>query len=224
MNELKYEDLNETIKKRDVTPRPKKKIKRIAGIVAPPILMLIMYFIYTLFGMFFGAELGWYLGLFVYWMLCGLIFSNWLIGFENIKKLSSPQKFKPKLIPAILFPVFMALIFRFISGIEFDKISILGVIFLVISAFGNGTFEEILWRGVYMELYPNNNFLRIIYPTIWYALFHFASGSLSPNSNALGLVIGSAFFGIYLSLLAKWTNTIWWSILSHILGAFVMIA
>jgi membrane protease YdiL (CAAX protease family) len=183
-----------------------------------------MYLVYNLFGLLFGAETGWYLGLFVYWILCGLLFSTWLIGFRAIKKLSSPQKFKLKIVPVIAFPVVMALIFRLISGIEFNKISILGIIFLVITAFGNGTFEEILWRGVYMELYPNNNFLRIIYSTIWYALFHFASGSLSPNSNALGLVIGSAFFGIYLSLLAKWANNIWWSILSHILGAFVMIA
>jgi hypothetical protein len=74
-----------------------------------------------------------------------------------------------------------------------------------------------------MELYPNNNFLRIIYSTIWYALFHFASGSLSSNSNALGLVIGSAFFGIYLAFLAKWTDTIWWGILCHILGGLVAV-
>ncbi len=75
-----------------------------------------------------------------------------------------------------------------------------------------------------MELYPNNYFMRIIYSTIWYAMFHFASGSLSSNSNVLGLVIGSAFFGICLAFLAKWTDTIWWSILCHVLGGLVVVA
>jgi hypothetical protein len=75
-----------------------------------------------------------------------------------------------------------------------------------------------------MELYPKSNFMRVGYSTFWYAVFHFASGSLSSSGNTLGSVIGSAFFGIYLSLLAKWKNDIWWGILSHILGGFVMIA
>lgn len=223
MNDLNLEDLEETIRNQNEYQQPKQKSKLIGGIIAPPILMLVMYLTYNVFGVIFGPELGWYLGLFAYWILCGLSFSTWLIGIEKIKNLISPQNFKLKIIPAIIFPVVMALIFRLLSGIEFNKTNIVGILFLVITAFGNGTFEEILWRGVYMELYPKNNFLRIIYSTIWYALFHFASGSISPNSNTVSLVIGSAFFGIYLALLAKWTNTIWWSILSHILGAFVMI-
>ncbi len=74
-----------------------------------------------------------------------------------------------------------------------------------------------------MELYPNNYFLRFGYSTFWYAVFHFASGSLSSNGNVLGLVIGSSFFGIYLSLLAKWTDNIWWGILCHILGGLVIV-
>jgi len=224
MNELSFEDLKENINQQDAYQQSKRKVKLIAGIIAPPILMLAMFLIYTLCGIIFGNEVGWYLGLFVYWMLCGLLFSAWLIGFEKIKKLSSPRKLKMKLIPLIVFPLLMTFIFKYFSRTEYNKINILGAILLVITAFGNGIFEEILWRGAYMELYPNNNFMRIIYSTIWYAMFHFASGSLSSNSNILGLVIGSVFFGIYLVFLAKWTDTIWWSILCHILGGLVVVA
>ena len=118
----------------------------------------------------------------------------------------------------------MAFIFSVISGIEYEKLSLVGIIFLIITTFGNGTFEEILWRGVYMELSPNSNFMRIGYSTFWYAMFHVASSSLSLNSSLFGLVIGSAFFGIYLSLLAKWKHNIWWGILCHILGGLVIVA
>lgn len=194
------------------------------GIIVPPILWLAMFLIYQFYGIIFGSEIGWYLGLFTYWIVCGLLFSSWLIGIKRIKQLSFPRKFRLKMIPVVIFPVAMSFIFSYISGIEYSKINLVGIIFLIITAFGNGIFEEILWRGVYMELYPNNNFMRIGYSTFWYAVFHFASGSLSSNNNVFGLVIGSAFFGIYLSLLAKWKNNIWWGILSHILGGLVAIA
>lgn len=225
MNELKIENLKENIDSQDVNEQSNQKTKLIVGVIGPPVLMLVMFLIYQLFGLIFGREFGWYLGLFVYWMLCGLLFSTWLIGIKKIKKISSPQRLKLKIIPFILIPILITFIGKFFSGVaEYKTTNLVTTILLVITAFGNGIFEEILWRGAYMELYPNKNFMRIIYSTFWYSVFHFASGSLSSNSNILGLVIGAAFFGIYLSLLAKWTNTIWWGILCHVLGALVVIA
>jgi len=224
MNKYNLGVMEEKINQEILYHQPKWKIKVIAGIVAPPILFSFMFLIYSVFGVIFGSEIGWYLGLSVYWILCGLLFSAWLVGFKNIKKVISPRRLKLKLIPFIIFPMMMALLFSYISGIDYKQANQWALVFFVLTVFGNGIFEEILWRGAYMELYPNNNFLRIIYSTIWYALFHFASGSLSSNSNVLGLVIGSSFFGIYLALLAKWTDSIWWAIICHILGGFVMMA
>ena len=40
---------------------------------------------------------------------------------------------------------------------------------------------------------------------------------------ALGLMIGSGLMGFYLSYLAKRTDTIWWTIVMHTIGGFVMI-
>ncbi|MFX1480283.1 MAG: CPBP family intramembrane glutamic endopeptidase [Promethearchaeota archaeon] len=225
MTELNFEELKENIDSQDVDEQPKQKSKLIVGVIGPPFLMLVMFLVYQLFGLVFGREFGWYMGLFVYWILCGLLFSTWLIGIKKIKKISTPRRLKLKMIPFILIPVLISFIGKFFSGLGgYDTINLLSAILLVITAFGNGTFEEILWRGAYMELYPNNKFMRIFYSTFWYAVFHFASGSLSSNSNILVLVIGAAFFGIYLAFLAKWTNTIWWGILCHILGGLIVIA
>ena len=223
MNELEVEDLKRSRKLPEENYREQNKVKFIVGILAPPLLFLFMFFIYQLLAFFFGRRMGWYFGLFVYWIVCGLIYSSLMIGMKNIKKLIRPQKFRLKLVPFIAFPIVMAFLFSLITGIEFKEVTIIGIIGLVITGFGNGTFEELLWRGVYMELYPKSIFLRYIYPTIWYALYHVASGSISLNSNVWGLVIGSAFFGIYLALLAKKTNTVWWCIVCHVLGSFVMI-
>lgn len=224
MNKTDIVEINEEINQQISKEQSKQRNKIIAGIIVPPILWLVMFLIYQFFGMIFGREIGWYLGLFTYWMVCGLIFSIWLIGFERIKKLMAPRKLKLKMIPVIIFPFALAFIFSSSAGMVYSKVNLVGIIFLIITAFGNGIFEEILWRGVYMELYPNNNFLRIGYSTFWYAIFHFASGSLSSNTRVLILVIGAVFFGIYLSFLAKRTNTIWWGILCHVLGGLAVIA
>jgi len=74
-----------------------------------------------------------------------------------------------------------------------------------------------------MKLFPGNILFRIVWPSIWFALWHYAPGSVSPNANVLGLIIGSGLFGFYLSFLAKKTGTIWWSIVTHILGGIIMV-
>ncbi len=97
------------------------------------------------------------------------------------------------------------------------------MLLLLSTAFGNGFFEEVLWRGVYMQLFPENYFFRIIWPSTWFALWHYVPGSVSPSGNVIGLIIGAGFLGVYSSYLAKWTNTIWWSIVAHTLGGIIMV-
>ena len=74
-----------------------------------------------------------------------------------------------------------------------------------------------------MELFPDSIFFRIVWSSIWFGLWHFAPGSVSSTGNALGLVIGSGLMGLYLSLMARRTGTIWWGIVAHALGGFIMI-
>jgi len=110
MNKLNFKDMKENTNQQNANQQSEQKIKLLAGIIAPPILMLVMFLIYKLFGVIFGREIGWYLGLFVYWMLCGVLFSAWLIDIEKIKELSSPRRLEIKLIPLIIFPMLMAFI------------------------------------------------------------------------------------------------------------------
>ena len=74
-----------------------------------------------------------------------------------------------------------------------------------------------------MELFPGRIFYRIIWPSICFALWHYAPGSVSANSNLLALIIGAGLFGFLLAFLAKKTGGIWWCVVAHTLGAIVMI-
>ena len=76
---------------------------------------------------------------------------------------------------------------------------------------------------VLLVLFPDRILYRIIWPSIGFALWHYAPGSVSANSNPLALIIGAGLFGFILAFLAKKTGGIWWDIMAHVLGGIVMI-
>jgi membrane protease YdiL (CAAX protease family) len=199
--------------------------KQRLAIVAPLILMGVMYPVFQLLSGAFGENwrIGWYLGLVIYWLIWGAAFPLWIIGKESIAKIIRPQRLNVKVFLLLLFPLLMASLYRFIPGMEYQKPSVWIFLLLLSTNFGNGFFEEVLWRGVYMELFPDSILFRIVWPSIWFGLWHYAPGSVSPNGNVFGLMIGSGLMGLYLSFLAKKTGTIWWTIVAHTIGAIIMI-
>lgn len=197
--------------------------KQTIALVAPLLLTVVMYPIFQFLSGILGEQWGWFIGLVIYWIVWGAGFSIWMIGWENIKALIQPQRLTFGVAALVLFPVLMSALYRLVPGMGYEKPSLWIALMLFSTTLGNGFFEEVLWRGVYMSLFPENILLRIIWPSIGFALWHYAPGSVSADGNVWGLIIGAAFFGFYLSFLAKKTNTIWWSILTHFLGGIVMI-
>jgi membrane protease YdiL (CAAX protease family) len=197
----------------------KKKI----AIVAPLVLIAMMYPIFQFLAGMYGERIGWYLGLVLYWLIWGGAFSWSMIGKESILRIIRPQKFTLRILLLILFPLLMAALYKYIPGMDYEKPSVWIFLLLVSTNFGNGFFEELLWRGVYMSLFPDSLIFRIIWPSIWFALWHYVPGSVIANGNVIGLIIGSGLMGLYLSFLAKKTGTIWWTILTHTIGGYIMI-
>jgi len=197
--------------------------KQKVAFFAPIVLIVCMYCIYQLLTQTYTNRVAWYSGFWIYWIAwCGL-FSFLIIGKENLCKLIRPRKPDGKVLVLVAFPLIMTVVFRALTGTAYSKPSTLWIVLLISTAFGNGFFEETLWRGVYMNLFPKSIFYRIIWPAIWFGLWHYVPGSLSPNSNTIGLMLGSGLFGIYLGFVAKKTDTIWWCIVAHTLGGIVMV-
>ena len=190
--------------------------KQKISILAPPALVAVMY---TVFRLLANAlednwRLAWYLGLIIYWLACCGLFPWLMIGPERIKR---------RIFLLVLFPVLMAGLYRFVPNMNYDKPGFWIFLMLLSTNFGNGFFEEVLWRAVYMDLFPGNLFSRIVWPCSWFALWHYVPGSISPSGNVLGLMIGSGLMGFYLAFLANKTGKIWWTILAHTIGGFIMI-
>jgi len=194
-------------------------------VISPLILIGMMYPVFHILAGAFGENwrIAWYLGLIFYWLIWGVVFPWLMIGKESIRRIIRPQKLDAKTLSFVLFPLIMAGLFRFISGMEYEKPSVWIFLLLISTNLGNGFFEEVLWRGVYMELFPDSILFRIVWPSIWFALWHYAPGSVSPSGNVIGLIIGSGLMGFYLSFLAKKTGTIYWTIIAHTIGGFIMV-
>ena len=200
---------------------PKQRI----AMIAPPILVLVMIPVFRVYAHLFADNwlIAWYLGLVTYWITwCGL-FSLLLIGKSNIRKLIRPQRLTLEIVILLLIPWIGAGLYRLVPGMQYEKPQAWVFLLLLTTNLGNGFFEELLWRGVYLELFPKNLLFGMIWPSLWFALWHYAPGSIDPDGKVLGLIVGSGIMGFYLSFLSRRTGTIWWTIIMHTIGGFIMI-
>ena len=205
-------------------------VRQKVAIVAPPVLMAVMYPVFgvldSLFGDRLGGYLGWYLGLATYWLIWGAGFSLWMLGWARIRRLIRPRRLTLHIALLIAFPVAMAGAVLLIPGMRYEKLS-LGVVLLLIStSIGNGLFEETLWRGIYLELFRDRFFWRVVWPSLWFGLWHVIPASVQAEValDVIPMVIGPMFFGFYLAFLARRTNSVWWPAVAHVLGGLVMIS
>jgi uncharacterized protein len=197
--------------------------KQILALTMPIILLASMYPIFQILSRKFGNQTGWFFGLVIYWIIWGAVFSFTMLGKNTIINLVLPQKIGLTAILLTAIPIIFAAIGRYFMGIKYEKASKWILLGLLVTAVGNGVFEEILWRGTYLELFPGNTLFQIIWPSFWFGLWHYAPGSVSSRGNAHNLVVGAVFLGLFLSILARQTDTIFWPILGHTLAGIVMV-
>jgi membrane protease YdiL (CAAX protease family) len=200
--------------------------KQIIAVIAPVVLVAVMTPIFRWYVRLFPTNwrIGWFLGLATYWITwCG-IFPWLLVGKSNILELIKPQRLTWEVVVLLLIPLVGAGLYRLIPGMEYEKPQVWVLAILVLTTFGNGFFEEVLWRGVYLDLFPDNFLFGMLWPSLWFALWHYAPVSIAPEGNLVGMIVGSGVMGFYLSFLARRTGTIWWTIVMHTLGGFIMIS
>ena len=195
--------------------------------IIPPLLMASMYFIFNhLAAIIEDQRIAWYIGITSYWIIWGLIFPLFIVGTQGLKDLLKPQQLTWKIALLLSIPLLGAAGAKLVPGMgEYEKNTVL-IFFLVIStAFGNGFFEELLWRGVYTRLFPNNLFLRMIWPALWFGLWHYIPVSINNHeiSGLVGMTVGPIMMGLYLGYLTHKTKTIWWAIIVHTIGGLIMV-
>lgn len=199
------------------------------ALAAPPVLIAVTYPVFQVadaaLGDAVGGQLAWFVGMAFYWTVWGGLFSWMILGRREVLELIRPRRPTLAVAAQVGFIVAMAAVVRFtVPGMVYDKPTVGAMALLAVSPFANGLFEELLWRGVYLDVFPHRMWLRVIWPSVWFGLWHLVPGSISAEGPQVAMVIGPTLMGLYLAFLAKRTGSVWWPMLAHALGGLVMIS
>lgn len=195
--------------------------KQQIAIGALPVLVVTMLGVYQAAAWLLGPDLAWYAGFWVYWPIWCVLFPYWMLGRRSWRELFQRRGLDAVGWSLLMFPPALTFIGRFVM--DYGQAGAWETAVLVVQSFVNGTLEEVLWRGVYIELFPGDKLWGLGWPTLWFALWHLAPGSISPLTNVAVLVAGAAVFGVCWGGLALRTGSIRYSAASHILAGLARV-
>jgi membrane protease YdiL (CAAX protease family) len=81
----------------------------------------------------------------------------------------------------------------------------------------NGALEELLWRGLHVELFAGDARRGYVWPAVWFAAWHVAPFRLHAPERPIAFIAGAALLGLAWGAVAQRTGAIRWTIASHAL-------
>ena len=209
---------------------------QIAAIFLPILLIPFMAWAFQNLKQRYKHPLGYLLGFIIYWFgWCVIVPTILLGGIMPVVDLFVPVPALTSL-PLIThlelwWPIIFPLVVVFIPRVRKASPAILAASLLL--GIIIGLTEEILWRGLYLHLFPDSWWLGIFYPTVMFALWHLAPQSVVANrmpGGAFSFVAYAGLLGFSFALASQSTGSIGWAAISHIihdslgLGAFAYAA
>ena len=194
-----------------------------AALAGPTVLIAIMLWAFRKGHGRFGFPLGYLLAFGLYWIGWCLIFPAFLLGgWRALVDLFQPVAAFGALswVTHLLlwWPIVFPLLFMFLPRLRKANWAIL----LASLALGIviGVTEEILWRGVYLRLFPGNIWLGLLYPSLLFGLWHICPLSVLANKlpgGAASFVIYAVLLGLTYGLAAQRTGSIYWPTVAHVI-------
>jgi hypothetical protein len=193
------------------------KRQRLA-ILAAPVLTVTMLPVYWLAADLLGREWGWYAGFLVYWPVWCVGLPLALLGWSEARDLLRAGPMSPLSWVLVTLPPVMAAVGRLAGAEGPDRPLLWAAMALV-----NGALEEMLWRGMYVRLFPGRLRWALAWPTVWFALWHLAPGSVAMGSDVWVLIGGAAVLGAALGWVAVRSRSIRWTVVSHMLAGLAQL-
>ncbi|WP_298408610.1 CPBP family intramembrane glutamic endopeptidase [uncultured Chloroflexus sp.] len=88
----------------------------------------------------------------------------------------------------------------------------------------NGCGEELLWRGMYVHLFPRNIWLAMVYLSFGFALWHLAPQIIFPAESVIEFVVATLWLGLAYGVIAYRTGAVTWPALAHSLSGIVALS
>jgi membrane protease YdiL (CAAX protease family) len=167
---------------------------------------------------FLGAEAGYLLSFGFYWLVWCLLVPRWLMGkakFTAILHDHAPLFSRSNRLAAALW-IFVMLVAILMYAGDFIRAPLALIVLAVPLATVNGFCEEILWRGLYIRLFPHNPWLAL-----GFALWHFAPQLIFPAENIPAFVISTFFLSLPYGYIAYRTGSAKETAFSHSLSGIL---
>jgi len=191
-----------------------------AALAILPLLLLVSTAgVFLLGARWWGADGGYAAGFLFYWLFWCLLVPFALLGKDGMAGLFKErrplmQRKHWYLILMLALTGLGALVMYFLPALP--KFPLLLFLAGAPIAAVNGICEEILWRGVYVRIFPSNWFWGLLFPSLGFALWHIAPQLIYPAEGGIfSLVISAFFLGLCYALAAYRTGSMKWAGISH---------
>jgi membrane protease YdiL (CAAX protease family) len=174
----------------------------------------------------FGPKRGYLGGFLFYWIFWCLLFPTWILGPRRVPALFGMRAAPPRpssrldfLLLAVPPAVGYSLAFPRALARADKKI----VLASALQALVNASAEELLWRGTYQAVFPKSLALGYLYPTVGFAVWHYAPQVVFPSrypGGATSFVLSAGLFGLLWGRVASRDGSIGRSVVSHVLLDF----
>ena len=193
-----------------------------AALLIPFLLIPSTAFVFVTGSQFMGPQAGYLLGFLFYWIVWCLLAPILLLGVGSTASLFHEEHRlfqRSNLIPAALLVVILVVTVVMYPPSRLAAASTGLLIIAIPVAVINGIAEEILWRGVYVSMYPDSIPLTVIYPSLGFALWHITPQLVFPAESGIwSLVISTFFLGISYGWIAFRTRSVRWPVIAHSIG------
>jgi membrane protease YdiL (CAAX protease family) len=202
------------------------RLKERAALLVPLLMLISMIPAFQFFVQILRVKSGYFVSFFSYWLFWCLAVPFWILDKERIRSLfafnlSVFSEHKITNVFCLTMPLVLGYSYAFPKAIPNATPVIVLLSFLL--ALVNATAEEILWRGVYIKLFPEKKLISIFYSSLGFAIWHLAPLTIFPNKAPGGeySFIATAFIvGLLYAITARNTRSIAFTILSHVLFDF----
>jgi membrane protease YdiL (CAAX protease family) len=222
MIEIGLRDDSTTVERTNVYFRRKKLIL----LSVPLVLLASTSLAFLGFVSIFGNRGGYFAGFLFYWLGWCLLFPAWLIGWRGVARLfrdGRPRFGRPTWLGLTLLALPLLLGFGFAFPQALPRATLAIIIASAAIALVNATAEEILWRGVYVTVFPQHLVLGYLYPAVGFAIWHVAPQLIFPSKypgGAILLVVFALVVGLMWGWVARQSGSIRWTTVSHVLFNF----
>ena len=193
--------------------------------ILPILLILSTAFVFVSLSKWLNAELGYVFGFLFYWLIWCFLVPLLILkkdGLLSLFKEEIPLFSKRNWLPAGLLVLIVVITIVMYPPTKLATAPAKLLIIAIPIAIINGICEELLWRGLYVKVFPNNAIAGFIFPAIGFAFWHLSPQLVVPAGIGIWPFVLSTFFlGISYGWIAYRTRSIKWIAISHTLGGIL---